>query len=194
MAPINGNNKPNMSFYDWQRNVDLALLEANRRYQGMVDAKTVDSAKNNVSEKLANKSNLSNGGDTFNLMSGGTSYNQGVFNAADSCIKGMDTDGDGVISRQEFINDGMKNQAEFYKKLGMGNMSSEEREAVIKGFGNVYDAINVNKAKKGEVDGIDRKEMAAYIEKVDDVDGAAGKIGYSAFSSYNDKLATGDLK
>ena len=102
-----------INFFNWQRNLDLALLEYNNRFKGAVDAAQVEASKNNVSQKLSGNSNLENNGDTFNLTSGGNSYNQGVFNAADSMIKGIDANGDGIISREEFINDGIKNKIEF---------------------------------------------------------------------------------
>lgn len=180
-----------INFFNWQRNLDLALLEMNNRYKGAVDAAKVDAAKNNVSQKLSGNSNLENNGDIFNLTSGGTSYNQGVFNAADSMLKGIDTDGDGVISREEFINDGIKNQTEFNKQLGMDSLSNEEREAVIKGFGNVFDSLNVVKAEKDKVEGLDRREMAAYLAKVDDANGMDGKISYSTKSKFDEILANG---
>lgn len=181
-----------MNFFNWQRNIDLALIEMNNKYKGSVEADKVKQSKENVGQILSNNSNLESGGDTFNLTSGAPSYNQGVFNAADSMIKGIDSDGDGIISREEFINDGLKNQTEFYKQLGMEKLSDEEREAITKGFGNAFDTLNVNKDKdKNKVDGIDRKEMAAYIAKLDDADGMDGKINYSTKSNFDGILANG---
>lgn len=119
------------------------------------------------------------------------SYNQGVFDAADSMIKGMDADGDGIISRQEFINDGLKNHTELYRELGMENLADKERADMTKCYGNVFDALNVVKAKNDNVEGLDRKEMAAYLAKVDDADEMDGKINYFTKSSIDRALASG---
>ncbi len=149
--------------------------------------KEFDEATNNLNSKNAKDVELSSN----QLIKDSNGYTKDLKGIAESYIKHLDTNNDGYINKDEFVEHELKNIKEEYKAEGK-DMSSEDEAKLKKSLEAAYAQMDLNKSDK-----IDWKEMTSTIATFDSAGkilgskGGDGKISASDYKTAQNNLTDG---